>query len=283
MRIVTWNIQWGRGADGGCDLSRTLDWLRAQEQVDVICLQEVAVDMPGLPGGGADGAVLSRLAAALPGFSLHYLACVDVLSPKGGRSRFGNAVLSRLPVLAVRPLLLPRPADPGVPGMQRGCLEIVVRAPTRSLRVQTTHLEYYSAIQRRAQVERLRDLHREACLLDAAGGGDDEANPAFRLPPPPAACVLCGDFNFPPGTDDYRALIAPIDGATALVDAWSGRNPGQPHEPTVGLHGAEWPDHAYCCDFFFVSAELAKTVRELRVDALTPASDHQPVLLELDV
>ena len=37
----------------------------------------------------------------------------------------------------------------------------------------------------------------------------------------------------------------------------------------------------YCCDFVFVSEDLAPDVRALTVEAETQASDHQPVMLEL--
>jgi endonuclease/exonuclease/phosphatase family metal-dependent hydrolase len=58
--------------------------------------------------------------------------------------------------------------------------------------------------------------------------------------------------------------------------------PGTPHAPSVGLHGADWPDRAYCCDFLFVTADLAPRVRALQVLSETAASDHQPVVLELE-
>ena len=51
MRLLTWNIQWGRGADGRVDLARTVAAIRAAGEVDVICLQEVACNFPGLAGG----------------------------------------------------------------------------------------------------------------------------------------------------------------------------------------------------------------------------------------
>ena len=70
-------------------------------------------------------------------------------------------------------------------------------------------------------------------------------------------------------------------GVPAWRDAWPVCRPGQPHPPSVGLHGADWPDHAFCCDFFFVSADLAPRVRAVEVLADTAASDHQPVVLEL--
>ena len=46
--------------------------------------------------------------------------------------------------------------------MPRMLLEAVVQAPFGLLRVMTTHLEYYSAVQREAQVEGVRARHAEA-------------------------------------------------------------------------------------------------------------------------
>ena len=53
------------------------------------------------------------------------------------------------------------------------------------------------------------------------------------------------------------------DDAPAWRDAWQLLHPGRPHPPSVGLHGAEWPDRAYCCDFFFVTEDLAPRLRRL--------------------
>ena len=76
--------------------------------------------------------------------------------------------------------------------------------------------------------------------------------------------------------------LGTADAEQMLEEVWRVLAPGAPHAPSVGLHGAEWPDRAYCCDFFFVTADLAPRVRALLVLAETAASDHQPVVLELD-
>ena len=39
MQLITWNIQWGRGADGVVDLRRIVRVCRAMADVDVLCLQ----------------------------------------------------------------------------------------------------------------------------------------------------------------------------------------------------------------------------------------------------
>ncbi|NTV10622.1 MAG: endonuclease, partial [Zoogloea sp.] len=207
MRMLSWNIQWGRGADGRADLSRTVDTLRTMALPDVICLQEVAVNFPGLKGGGA-GESVALLAAAFPGWSAHFAAGVDKPDGAGGRSLFGNLILSRLPVGLVLRHLLPQPPDPGLPSMPRVCLEAMVQAPFGWVRVLTTHLEYYSARQRRAQVEALRGIQREAAGLAAAGEAKGKVDASFSTGPRPASAILCGDLNCEPESPEFRALLA---------------------------------------------------------------------------
>jgi endonuclease/exonuclease/phosphatase family metal-dependent hydrolase len=281
MRLLTWNIQWGRGADGRVDLARTVAAIRAAGPLDVICLQEVASNFPGLAGGACEDEP-ALLAAAFADFEPVFGAGMDVPDGDGGRARFGNLLLSRLPVGQVFRHLLPAPADPAWPAMQRTCVEAVVSARWGAVRVLTTHLEYYSARQRRAQVEALRALQAEAAELARLPAAGKESNPAFAARPRPASAIMCGDFNCEPDSPEHRLLQAPIGaGVPGWRDAWQVISPDSPHAPSVGLHGADWPDRAYCCDFFFVTEDLAPRVRALQVMAGTAASDHQPVVLEL--
>lgn len=276
MRIISWNIQWGRGADGRVDLMRTVQTLQALGPADVICLQEVTRRFPSLSGDPQDQVAV--LAEAFPDHESVFAAGVDVRGEQGGRAQFGNLALSALPVLQVFRHALPFPADPRVPGMPRCCLEVVVDGGWGPLRVLTTHLEYYSEVQRHAQISALRALQADAETHAAGSPRGKDSNPAFAARPRPAAAVLCGDFNMEPGSDSYVRMAAP---AAPWLDAWSLVHGGQPHAPTVGLHGADWPDRAYCCDYFWVSARLAGRVGRLQVDAATAASDHQPVVLDL--
>ena len=94
------------------------------------------------------------------------------------------------------------------------------------------------------------------------------------------AAVLCGDMNCEPDSAEYQAIVGGAGGA-GVVRRLDAVPPGVAHAPTVGLHGAEWPDRAYCCDFLFTSASLAANSKDVRVLAETAASDHQPVLLAL--
>ena len=282
MKLVTWNIQWGRGVDGRVDLDRVVDHARRCADFDVLCLQEVSAGHDRL--AGCDGVdQFAQLAARLPGYEPVAGVASDVPAAAGGRRRFGNMLFSRLPVREVFRHLLPWPADDGLMSMQRLAVEATLATPLGPLRVITTHLEYYSARQRAAQIDRLRELHHEAVGQARAVRPGDASDGPFEAVRRGAAAVLTGDFNFRPDDPEHARMIAPIDAVTpAWRDAWQIVHPGRPHEPTVGVHDhAQWPEPPFTFDFVFVSADLADRVRDVRVDPGSDASDHQPVLLEL--
>ncbi len=280
LTLITWNTQWCRGVDGRVDPGRIARDAMSMGDFDVLCLQEIAVNFGGLAGSAGEDQ-MALLAEALPDHRALYGIATDQDDGRGGRRHFGNAIFTRLPVHQVYRHLLPWPADPAVPSMQRLALEAVIEAPSGPIRILTTHLEYYSGQQRAAQVEALRTLHAEACghaLAPRLAGSPDE--PFASTPRPPSA-VICGDFNFVP-EDPLRARMqAPLDSGTPRwIDAWPLANGGSPHPPTVGVHDRHLPLGTW--DYAFVTEDLAPRVRRVAVDVLTTASDHQPLLLVLD-
>jgi endonuclease/exonuclease/phosphatase family metal-dependent hydrolase len=282
MKLITWNIQWGRGADGRVDLDRIVAHAQRFADFDVLCLQEVSAGHDQLPGcDGSDQ--FEQLAERLHAYEPFAGVAADTLGPAGKRRRFGNMLLSRLPVRQVLRHLLPWPVEDGVMSMQRVAIEATLDTPLGLLRVTTTHLEYYSPRQRAAQIDRLRELHRESAARAQIHRPGDPSDGPFEAVPHAAAAVLCGDCNFKPEDPDHVQVLGAFDPATpALLDAWEIAHPGRPHEPTVGLHDKkQWPDAPFTFDFAFVSADIASRVRDVRVDATTDASDHQPMLVEL--
>ncbi len=227
--LITWNIQWGRGCDGVVDLQRIVDTARGLADFDVLCLQEVASNYPGLTGSAGEDqpALLARL---LPGYTPVFGAAADVFASDGAhasnghsagaRRQFGNMILSRLPVVQAFRHLLPWPVDPENASMQRALVEVVIEAPFGALRVMTTHLEYYSAAQRAAQVERIRELHAEAALRARYERTRDTSTGPFRSMRRAAAVILTADFNFRPEDPLHDRISAPYSGEVpALRDA----------------------------------------------------------------
>lgn len=284
MRLITWNIQWGRGVDGRVDLGRIVRTARAIADFDVLCVQEVADNYPALDGND-DRDQFDELARLLPGYTRVEVFSLDVEGDDGRRRRFGNAIFTRYGIHGVRRHALPWPADPTRPSMPRAAVEATLRTPMGPLRLTTTHLEYYSDLQRRAQALRLRNLQDEACARALAGPPDaSEANPTFAPAPQSTAAILCGDFNFPPENPAYEEIQHRLpSGGPRYVDAWTrDARAHEPHPPTFCLHERSHGEAPYCCDFVFVSEDIVDRVRSIEVDVETQASDHQPVLLELD-
>jgi endonuclease/exonuclease/phosphatase family metal-dependent hydrolase len=248
---------------------------------DVICLQEVAANHPELEGS-ASANQFKQLAGAFGGYHAMEHAPSEIYQNNVPRL-FGNLILSKYRISQVHRHLLPWPADPDhAAGMPRGLLETVVEAPGGKLRLLTTHLEYYSPVQRMAQVNRIRELHAEASARALLFQPDPNLDAPYQLGFRPGSAILCGDFNFAPDAPDYAALLAAPEGsAMALVDAWRVVHGGMARAPTTGLHGYPWPERPECYDYFFVTDDLAPRLTALDVQSETAASDHQPVVLDL--
>jgi endonuclease/exonuclease/phosphatase family metal-dependent hydrolase len=289
--IVTWNVQACRGVDGVVDPARIARAILLMGPVDVICLQEISRhDAEAEDGAPADQ--VAALIEQLPGFEAHFGAAIDratgahgdrATGADGRRWQFGNLILTRLPAVQAFHHALPGPADGAHKHMPRQATEIVIAGRGRALRVMTTHLEYHSALQRAAQIDRLRELQAEALANHLAPPPDPGRGP-FAAAPRPASLVLCGDFNFVAGDGHYqRMLAAGDDGAATLHDAWPACRGEAANDPTCGIFDRDqWPDGPHCRDFLFVTADVAGRIRSIDVDLDTDASDHQPIRLDLD-
>lgn len=282
MKLVTWNTQWCRGIDGSVSPQRIVAGARKLADFDVLCLQEISVNYPGLTGNpGHDQPALLR--ELLPGFQLFFGAAVDEFGADGQRRQFGNVIATRLPVAQVQHHPLPYPADGGVSTMQRMCTVVTVQDHAIGpVRVMTTHLEYYSKLQRRAQARALRELHAQACAQAAAPPPttpDDEGTP-FQAKVHTANAILCGDFNLAATDPDYAETTQPF-ALGRLWDAWRALHGEAPQPPTFRIYDGTYGRDPIACDFVFVSDGLKDRLRRMEIDGAAQASDHQPVMVAL--
>jgi endonuclease/exonuclease/phosphatase family metal-dependent hydrolase len=214
------------------------------------------------------------LARAFPGYSAHFACAVDIPDGKGGRRQFGNLILSRLPVQRVQRHSLPWHPEEGKPSMPRVALEAAIEAPGGLVSVLTTHLEYYSVDMRAAQVDRLIGIEAER-LTHSRTNIAKEKGGSFEALPRPSASILCGDFNMRP----EDPLVARL--RSTYTDAWQALHPAKPHPVSMCLweHGSNGP---HCCDFVFLSSGLVPKLRKIEINQTSKASDHQPLIVELD-
>ncbi|MBB4366369.1 endonuclease/exonuclease/phosphatase family metal-dependent hydrolase [Bradyrhizobium sp. CIR48] len=277
MRLLTWNIQCGKGCDGVTDLSRIVAVARQTLDADVFCFQEVSANFSRF-GDGADQS--AQLVALLPGYSAIFRPAIETMDRAGSLHCFGNMTLSRLPVLQIANHLLPFPGAGGVRSMRRHALEVTVQASFGAIRIVNTHLEFHSADQRHAQITRLLDLQQDASgSPKQASSGHDEPYGSQTVA---ASSLMCGDFNFDVADPQHTLIDRSGRRGLNYRDAWTANRPGRQRAPTCGIYDrAQWPDGPDCRDFIFVTEDLIGQVRNIDVNEATNASDHQPVVIEL--
>ncbi len=279
MRIVSYNIQWGKGRDGRIDLGRIA---RAIGDADVIALQEV--ERNWREQEYPDQAL--RLAGLLPDFHWVYGPAVDMDGGKGVRRQIGNMILSRLAITSTRTLPLPAWPVAGHINDQQSMIEAVIG---NALRIYNVHLNYLAREQRLEQIERLLAFIGEAPRLGgpvtapgrAALGPEDEwmVLPDGRFPQMPTPAILLGDFNSTPPSPELTTVAAErkaLHGrfASALALCGMGDDEG------VTFPGGGEPLRL---DHIFASTELARNIRRAWIDTDAAGSDHQPVWAEFDI
>ncbi len=254
VRLVTFNTHHGVGEDDKHDLPRLAQVLAAAD-ADVICLQEVDRRF-GERSEGVDQALL--LSRALD-MQLAWGPAIDQPAddrPTGGgsgeRRQYGNAVLSRLPILVSDVHPLPGGGEPRI------ALRTMLELDGGTLWVTTTHLSTGAPERRADQVAALADLH----------SGPMEAG------------ALVGDFNAGPDAPEMAALHGRFADAWELAEQREDRPGWRFWQRDEGhTHPAGAPHRRI--DQVWVTPGIR--VQSARVLDAQEASDHLPLLVELAV
>lgn len=278
MRLITWNIQWGKGCDGRVDLARIVSVAKELADADVFCFQEVSDNLQKLDGGEDQSAIIAGL---LPDHRPVFRPAVETIDGDGRIHRFGNMTLSRLPVLQIASHLLPWPGAATVRSMRRQALDVTVQTAFGPVRTVNTHLEFHSSTQRQIQIERLLDLQEEASTSPLVAKRE-HVDP-YVAQTVAASSLLCGDFNFDVSDPQHALLQDSHRRGLNYRDAWTSRYGTGPRPSTCGIHDhVQWASGPDCRDFIFVTEDLCGRIKRVEVDTVTDASDHQPVLIELE-
>jgi endonuclease/exonuclease/phosphatase family metal-dependent hydrolase len=271
MLFATYNIHYGVGADGQYDVPRIAD---AVAEADIVCLQEVTRGFPDNNHADHTAEIGKRLNRYYR-FHGPMEADASTVAADGTitsrRRSFGNAIVSRWPILWSRGVMLPKTRLTDRFDLQRGYIEAVIAVPSGALRIYCTHLSHVGVAQRLPQVEALM-----ATVQAASGTGgtwDGTAPQTFlfqepALPVPPSA-IVAGDFNFTPAHPEYPVATA------ALTDAW--RAAGNSEEEVDSFPREGRIDHV------FVTPDLAPKVKRAWIGYGIVASDHWPVFVEFDL
>jgi endonuclease/exonuclease/phosphatase family metal-dependent hydrolase len=235
VRLVTYNVHGCVGLDGRLSPERIARVL-ARLAPDAVALQELDVGRERSRGVDQAALIASALSMEL---SFHPTFAVE-------EERFGDAVLSRLPLRLVKAGPLPRLAalEP------RGALWVELDVGGRPLQLLNTHLSLHP-------VERGRQV---AALLGPDWLGDPRAA---------RDVVLCGDLNALPWFPSCRRL------ARRLRDCQVGRE-----DPPRRTFGGRWPLGRI--DHVFADPGLDVLHVEVPSDALAQvASDHLPLVVDV--
>jgi endonuclease/exonuclease/phosphatase family metal-dependent hydrolase len=239
LRVLVFNIHAGIGTDGELDLQRVGRVIRSS-RADVVGLQEVDRHF----SARSDWADQGRKLARELDMHLVYGANIDEEPPAPGRPRvqYGNAILSRYPIVSSGNTLLYRSEGEE----QRGLLRAVVDLPGADLEVFNTHLSATSAADRAQQTTQIRQLI---------------GTPGQR------PVVLVGDLNATPEAPE----IATLNGF--LSDSWTVAGEGRGY-----TYDSE--DPVKRIDYIYTSEGL-QLLHSRVVDTHRVASDHLPVAVEL--
>lgn len=238
LRVLCYNIHYGQGMDGQYDVERLAKVIVASKP-DLVALQEVDV------GVRRSGRVhQARRLGELTGMAVRFGPTQHY---EGGL--FGNAVLTRLPILDV--VIQPLPyteATPELTTYPRGTIAVVVRGPDgQPLRFVSTHFQHNVPEDRVAEAKAVNEL--------------------FAHPDDPIPTILAGDINATPDSEPVRMLL---ERWTHAMD--EDVAPSVPSvNPTVRI------------DYIVYQPASRFRLMTTEVVAESMASDHRPVLAVLEL
>jgi endonuclease/exonuclease/phosphatase family metal-dependent hydrolase len=235
MRIVSYNVHAAVGMDGVRSEQRIAEVL-AECEPDVVALQELDCSRKR-----SDWVDQARCISAWLEMEGHFHPAFEWENEK-----FGDAILSRWPMQLKRASQLPGEVCRFF-GERRGALWVEIQEAGVSWQVFNTHFGI-SRSERRLQADALAGI-------GWVGGVD-----------PGAPCVICGDFNSPPGGVVHRALA------------------GHWREVVPRMPGLTFPTRfpIVRLDHFFVHGAVSEARSWVhRSPKAQIASDHFPVVAEV--
>lgn len=240
LTVATFNIHHGAGNDGVVDLDRIARVIRSTHAA-LVGVEEVDRHFSARTDFMDEPAIL----ADKLGMAYVFGANIDEPSSTPGQpnSQFGTLILSKYPILATTHYLLPR--SPGYE--QRGLLGAKVDVQGMPMWFYNTHLEAYSAADRKAQAATIKGL--------------------IHLDGTPT--VLTGDMNVKPDSP----VIATFN--SFLTDTWlvAGKGDGYTWPSAGGLIDRE--------DYIFGAPQTVRALRDQTLDTDPNAADHLPVTAKI--
>jgi len=236
LKLLSYNIHSGHDFEGKENLAAIGDFIK-EVDADIVGLNEV--DMKNERCGGIDQADFLRERA---GYS--YCAFSPSIEFRGGY--YGNALLSKYPILEAEPIAIPAAPDADKHHEPRSILRCVIDAPCGKITVMVTHYGVH------AVSERVEGVKKTLELVEKAGD-----MPIFFM----------GDLNATPDSEELKPLYEKLyDTAKGFTE--------------TALWSISCPNPTKRIDFIFAkNYKGANTVFVPNV----PYSDHCPYIAEVNV
>lgn len=295
MKLVSYNIQYGFGADGIYDLSRAAGVI---EGADIIALQEVERhwsrsnfdDQPKM----LEDMLPDYFSAYGPAFDMDASFRVEDGRVVNRRRQFGTMILSRYRILWSRLHLLPMRRVLNPLNTQNAALECLIDLPCGPVRVWSLHLSHIGVEERLEQIAFLKDLHQRATSSGGPWSGlDDEAHRGWTQgeaePSSPLEAIWMGDFNSEPGSAEHAAITGrnPYHAgalyADSFIDAGLAARSENGGDAYSHIRYIDERRQERRLDYCFIGAPLADRLVRQVIDVQQDASDHFPVWTEIDL
>jgi endonuclease/exonuclease/phosphatase family metal-dependent hydrolase len=221
ISIMTYNI-WFDSQNWPARFNYMLSEIR-QVNPDVICLQEV-IQRANLP---------NQAASMADSLGYHYV--FSSRDPVGSATRFGNAILSRYPIVATNSVALAPLND------FRTALHIQIQVAGNTIDVYNTHL-HNTAVGKHIRIQQIE--HLKDFIADTQAGG---------------FLFLCGDFNANPDWEEMELVYEDFTDTYTLFH----ENHLAPEHGTLNYH----LDHQQRrIDYIFFGKQGAERIRPLNAE-----------------
>jgi endonuclease/exonuclease/phosphatase family metal-dependent hydrolase len=239
IRFVSYNVHSAFDVDGNLDVAGIAEVI-ADTRADVVGLQEV-------PRGQLLSANTDLLTLLQLELGFEHVAFFGTTDPV-----WGNAILSRYPIINVGTEYLPRVGTP----MRRGYLGALVEAGERQILVISTHLQHVND----------SDVHDEDPEADLLPVHTEQISVILEEWGSQTPAVLMGDFNARPEWEQIGMITS-----AGWVDTWAEAGSGDGFTSNAA-------DPQYRIDYIFHTSDIRAT--DVGVFQST-ASDHFAVVADL--
>lgn len=243
LKVMTWNVLYNEKADNILALVREIN-------PDILCCQEITTDSHINPNRNVPAEI-----AKIVGGDYKYLEVLPSLDNRP--ASMGNAIISRLPIVKSRSVLVQKGGkDISYSTQTRGYIEVSVKIEENTFIIGTTHLSYVDGF-----VETKARTKEADKLLDFIKNNDKDF-------------MIMGDFNSAPDSSTVKKMEARFKAVGPDYSELTFTTKPFQHD-AFRVDGLEWR-----LDYIFATSNINVLSSKI---IKTKYSDHLPILAEIEI